>query len=142
MLRKFLSLTGTEKILLAESYFLHLLTGLLLKIIPFNRITKIYGKGRNDEKFSPGSTLHRTRLNACLIREATRRASLFSPWQNKCLVSSLAARVMLRRRKIDSDIFLGVAKDASGQTLSHAWITVGPIEVVPKRDGYSEMLVF
>ncbi len=42
--------------------------------------------------------------------------------KNRCLVSSLAARCILKRRKIKSRIFLGLAKEFNGKMIAHAWL--------------------
>ncbi len=76
------------------------------------------------------------------IKTAVARASAVSPWRNKCLVSSLAARRMLNRRKIASRVSLGVAKNAVGKTVAHAWITAGEVEMVEKAGDFTELYNF
>ncbi|MEQ8225581.1 MAG: lasso peptide biosynthesis B2 protein, partial [Candidatus Eremiobacterota bacterium] len=63
------------------------------------------------------------------IQVAVQRAGWISPWRNRCLVSSLAARWMLRRRKIGSELSLGVAKDTKGNLVAHAWLKSGDFEI-------------
>ncbi len=76
------------------------------------------------------------------IRVAVQRTGWVSPWRNRCLVSSLAARCMLRRRKIGSELSLGVAKDPKGKLLAHAWLKSGDFEIVEKRGSYTELFLF
>ena len=45
------------------------------------------------------------------IKRAIRRAKRLAFWRNICLVSSIAARWMLRHRKIKSEIYFGVKPD-------------------------------
>src|SRR5581483_7734503 len=41
---------------------------------------------------------------------AVRSVAARTPWPSSCLVQSLAAHIMLRRRGLPSDVYLGVAK--------------------------------
>ncbi|MHC1731096.1 MAG: lasso peptide biosynthesis B2 protein [Bacteroidales bacterium] len=133
--RKFGELPWKEQLLFSEAYFLHLATGLILKVIPFRWIPRVFSSplssvgSRQSEEIEP-------------IKTAIGRASRVSPWKNKCMVSSLVARRMLNKRKIPSKLSLGVAKDTGGRTVAHAWIISGDIEVTGKHGDYQELFVF
>jgi len=133
--RKFGELPWKEQLLFSEAYFLHLTTGLILKVIPFRWIARVFSS-RQSSVGSPQSE------EVKLIKVAIQRAGRFSPWRNKCLVSSLVARRMLKKRKIPSKLSLGVAKDAAGKTMAHAWISSGEAEVTGKQGDYKELFVF
>jgi len=133
--RKYHLLERKEKFLFLEALALNLWVGLLLKIIPFRWIPGLFS--------SPQSAVgSRQPAVIELIRDAIQRAEKVSPWRNKCMVSSLAARCMLRRRKIESQLSLGVAKNDAGRTIAHAWISVGEDEIVPRGVGYTELYFF
>lgn len=132
--RKFGALSWSEKLLLSEAYFMHLTTGLILKAIPFRWIPTL---------FSSQSSVHSPQSEEIeLIRTAVQRAGMVSPWRNRCLVSSLAARCMLRRRKIHSQLSLGVAKDDGGKMIAHAWLMAGEAEIVPKGADFQQLYQF
>jgi len=76
------------------------------------------------------------------IRRAIQRAGRVSPWKNRCLVSSLAGRCMLRRRNIPSQISLGILKGADGRAIAHSWLMSGEIEIVEKSGDHTEMYRF
>ena len=76
------------------------------------------------------------------VKKAIGRAGLVSPWKNRCLVESLAARSMLNRRRIQSQISLGVTHDEKKKLIAHAWIRAGDTEIVPERGDYHEMYLF
>ena len=137
---------------------MHLATGLLLKAVPFRKIPRIY---RSQQFETPAGEKTRIRRLAdqeedqsrhnvsgrqtdtiYLIKEAVARTGRVSPWRNRCLVSSLAARCMLNRRKIPSAVSLGMAKKHDGQTTAHAWIKAGEIEVVEKNGEQTELYTF
>ena len=155
---KFLRLSSAEKLLFAEAFLLHLGTGLLLKAVPFRRIPRIYRSRQFETPAEEKTRIRRladqeedqSRHNVSgqksdavfLIREAVARAGRVSPWKNRCLVSSLAARCMLNRRKIPSALSLGMAKKHDGQTTAHAWIKAGDIDVVEMNGEQTELSTF
>ena len=77
-----------------------------------------------------------------MTKRAIGRATVVSPWKNKCLISSLVARWMLRRRGIDSQLSLGVAKGANGKTIAHAWLKSGDYEIVEKGGDFTQLYLF
>lgn len=133
--RKYNLLQRKEKFLFLEALVLHLWVGLLLKVIPFRWIPRIFSSPQSAVGTQQSGDLQ-------LIKSALLRAGRVSPWMNRCLVSSLAARRMLNRRKISSRLSLGVAKSANGQTIAHAWLKVGDFEVVEKSGDYKELYLF
>jgi hypothetical protein len=60
---------------------------------------------------------------------ALQRAATRLPWQSTCLVQGIAAAAMLRRRRLDVTLHLGVAKDASSADgmAAHAWSRSGAV---------------
>ena len=156
--QKFGTLSLHEKLLFCESFFFHLWIGLLLKIIPFRWIPRLFSNPKPDVSAAPdtdkGREPHRGGLHPSIptpappfsvliqIKATTVRSSMASPWGNKCLVSSLAGRCMLRRRGILSQISLGAAKSASGKTIAHAWLRSGEFEIVAKNGDFHELYSF
>ena len=51
-------------------------------------------------------------------------------------------RCMLRRRAINSQIHLGIAKNAAGKTIAHAWLEAEGYEVVRKHGDYHDIYIF
>ena len=121
--------------LFLEAVVLHLWIGLLLKVIPFKRIPRFFASLKSKVESPDAKVIE-------LIRDAVARANRVSPWRNRCLVSSLAGRCMLRSRRIQSQISLGVAKDTGGRTVAHAWLRSGEIEIVERRGDYTELFSF
>jgi hypothetical protein len=155
-IKKFGELSWNEQLLFSEAYFLQLTIGLVLKIIPFRWIPKLFSNKAQDTRFKvqgtrnpePGTrnpehgTWSPEPGTLALIKTATQRVSRISPWKNKCLVSSLAARLMLRRRKIQSQLSLGVAKGEKDEMIAHAWLKAGDFEIVEKGREFSELYLF
>src|SRR4051794_10146481 len=55
------------------------------------------------------------------VHLAVRRAARYMP-RATCLTRSLSMHAMLGRRGIATQLRIGVAKDANGQLLAHAWL--------------------
>jgi len=163
-LRRFRVLPLGEKLLFLEAFLLHLWVGLLLKVVPFRWIPRLFasrqsavGSGQSETPMEAGSrtrtcpdevgsvgTAVGSQQSAVIenIRDAVQRAGQVSPWRNRCLVSSLVARKMLNRRFVQSSLSLGVAKDPDGRTVAHAWLSSGEVEVTGKQGDYKELFVF
>jgi len=166
--RKFVALSRREKMLFFEALFFQLSVGLLLKILPFKMIPRLFNNRSSlkshlsnlkshisnltsqDSPLTPHSSLltphsspltpHSSPLHE--IKSATLQASHFSPWKNKCLVQSLAARRMMTRRGIHSQLSLGVTFDENKKMIAHAWLEAGDFEIVAKNGSYLEIYHF
>ena len=166
LLGKFRALSCLEKCLLIEAFVLHLWIGLLLKVIPFRLLPRLFvnpGFTVGNQQFdAPNEEENQSRTRSVgtevgslqskvrdrqpeiieLIRRAIQRAGKVSPWKNRCLVSSLAGRCMLRQKKIPSQLSLGVAKNREGKTIAHAWLKADNIEIVERKGEYTELFAF
>ncbi len=163
-LRRFRVLPLGEKLLFLEAFLLHLWVGLLLKVVPFRWIPRLFasrqsavGSGQSETPMEAGSrtrtcpdevgsvgTAVGSQQSAVIenIRDAVQRAGQVSPWRNRCLVSSLAARCMLSRRDIPSQIWLGVIKSDKNRLQAHAWLKSGEIEVVDMKREFTSLYTF
>ena len=59
------------------------------------------------------------------MKHAISRAAHHVPWNAKCLVQAMAGKFMLRCRKVESTLYLGVAKENENQLKAHAWLRCG-----------------
>ena len=130
-----MALTFSERLFFSEALFLELSVGFLLKVIPFKWIPRFFSNSKR-------GTGNEKRETLTLIKTAIQRSSQVSPWKNKCLISSLAARRMLNRRKNSSELFLGVALGENGKMIAHAWLKTGDFEVVEKGGDFRELFLF
>lgn len=114
---------------------MHLWTGLLLKVVPFGRIPQLFSIRQSAVGNQQSGVVEK-------IKVAVQRAGWISPWKNRCLVSSLAAKCMMNRRRIPSTLSLGVTKRADGKTIAHAWLKAAGFEIIEKRGEYTELFTF
>lgn len=125
---------GRVKILLLEAVIFQYLLSLFLRIIPFNRILNI-SKNPDHPVTNPDSILLQQ------IKEVTKYANHLALWKNKCLVMSLAARLMLKKRNISSKLYLGV-DGMHNQIVAHAWLEAANLELVSKNGDWMVLNIF
>lgn len=51
--------------------------------------------------------------------------SRYTPWESKCLVQAIVAKLLLRRQLLPNTLYLGVANGDAGKLVAHAWIRTG-----------------
>jgi len=133
--RKFMTLPLRLRWLTAEACLELTVGGLFLRLLSFERITRIYA---NPES---APSLHNDKL-PWEVKTALRYAGHLLPWKSKCLVRALAARKMLARRKFPSTLSLGVLRPGNHKTAAHAWLTADNLEVVEKNGEWTELFSF
>lgn len=89
----------------------------LVWLVPFRRIARSLEKGEGNSKPTTNEEL------AKRIGWAVRSVARYAPPFCTCLVQSLAAHRMLRRRGFQTETFLGVTKEEeTGEIKAHAWL--------------------
>lgn len=121
--------------LFLEAFITQMITGFMLKILPFKRIIQMFGNPSEPKKTIPQQLLTD-------IKEAVGISGHLIPWKNKCLVRSLAARRMLSQRGITSKLSLGILHTAMEKMSAHAWLTCGSIEITPRGHDWKELYHF
>lgn len=112
ILRRWRSLPGSERRLLAEAAVLLALVRLGLWVLPFRRLRAIlasYGR-RTTREAMPADRI------AWAVAASGRRLP------GTCLALALAAQAMLARRGHTSALRIGVARSDGGALLAHAWV--------------------
>jgi len=101
-----------------EAWFLLAIARLMLVFLPFKKIIPVLGKR---EGLADVETKN---IEALLIdiKLAVERACRYSPWRTKCFEQALAAKMMLKRRRLVSTVFFGVYKDDEKKLTAHAWL--------------------
>jgi len=59
-----------------------------------------------------------------LVFHTIKRIDKHAFWTTTCYTQAIAARLILKRKNIHSEIFLGMCKDENGELLAHAWTKV------------------
>lgn len=91
--------------------------------VPFSKVAPTLGVKMEE---TPQEKQDRNRTELIRIQDAIQLISQHTPWESKCLVKAIAASKMLAKRRIASTLYLGTARDESGQMIAHAWLRSGP----------------
>ncbi len=118
--RKFCSRSSIQQRLFIEAWLWLGLSRLAILVIPFRWIAPFLGQTMVETLYSaPASPL------ALQISWAVRAGSRYTPWESKCLAQAMAAKRMLKRRGLDSTLYLGLSKDGKNMLSAHAWLRCG-----------------
>jgi hypothetical protein len=119
----FVALSGNwrNRCRLVEALVILAVTRALLPIVPFRTLMKTVGRRTREH---PERDHHRAR--AIHVAAAIRRASRAIPCT--CLVEAIAGRVMLLRRRVPSEIALGVARGVT-DIQAHAWLRAADLPI-------------
>ncbi|HZD11211.1 MAG TPA: lasso peptide biosynthesis B2 protein [Candidatus Binatia bacterium] len=122
MLAKVRRLSWAERRLLLEAFLWLGAARFCLLIIPFRRIAPLLGA--HMAQTGDDVSLETARL-AQRVGWAVSAAARRTPWESACLAQAIGAKAMLRRRQIDSTLYLGVARDEKQALTAHAWLRCG-----------------
>lgn len=121
-LGKMLRLSWADRLLLLEATFWLALARLALLTVPFRRIAPLLGTLQlESEAAVPAKTVRHANRIGWSVRTMARR----TPWESACLTQAISAKAMLRRRRIHSTLYLGLAKNQSQAMKAHAWLRCG-----------------
>ncbi|WP_246503483.1 lasso peptide biosynthesis B2 protein [Clostridium polyendosporum] len=114
---------------------------MIIKMMPFNKIKGYIGIYMKESPHEI-DVLHYKTIKK--VAWAVNQASKYTPWESKCLVQALTAQNMLKRRKIYSTLYLGVAKKGSKNINAHAWLRCGQVIVTGgyRREDFKEVAKF
>lgn len=132
--KKLITMPMEQKRLYAEA-FLYLGWARILKQRKFAKVAPTLGVRTEESPFEHDPAQERL-LGG--ISRAIQRMSRHTWWESMCMVKAMAAMKMLERRGISSTLYMGTAKDSSGQMIAHAWLRSGPYYLT----GYEEMAHF
>lgn len=111
---------GRHALILAEACVCILGARVLLGLAPIDRL--LAGERTPGEQ-GPLTVAPRD-PRAVVVAWALRSASRRLPGKTTCLVKALAGRWMLRRRRLDTIVHLGMRREAAGLA-AHAWLEAG-----------------
>jgi hypothetical protein len=122
-LGKLLAHSWPDRLLLLEALAWLVWSKLLLLSVPFRWIAPHLGRAQAE---SP-SQISREALDlAERVSWAVQSVAQHVPLGLVCLPQAMAAKWMLRRRGLDSTLYLGLARPEELRFTAHAWLRVGP----------------
>jgi hypothetical protein len=127
-LRTLRSLSWADRGLLAEATLRLATARLALLFLPFSFLSPRLGVPMKETGEDTTDYMLLRRV-AWAVGAVSRRA----PWRCKCLEQGIAAKMMLRRRRVTNTLYLGVAR-GDRQLDAHAWLRSGTVYVTGGAD--------
>jgi len=127
---KALRLPLTQKGLLLEALVLLAVARAAVLLLPFRWVARSLGKEAAQTPVQDDPAQLR---QVCRIRAMVYSVSHSVPWTSKCLDQAIAARIMLKFRRIPATVYFGVKNDEQGQLAAHAWLRSGSVYVTGGR---------
>lgn len=116
-LRKFLSLTPSDRVLLINALLLLGAIRLGLKLLPLQTLRRLLARIAQ-----PIRTLQEVeKASVDKVAWAVIVASPYIPGV-RCLAQALATQVLLERRSYPTQLRIGFTRDKGGQMSAHAWV--------------------
>lgn len=115
-------LPSQEKLAVVEAFLLLSWARFLIKLVPVRMWRSQMAVSHRDDAI--GSLSEREREAGRLVARSIKLAVRNAPVELVCLPQALAARWMLRRRGVDSRLFIGTKLGETGDRNFHAWLKV------------------
>ena len=117
--RSFASIPWSTKFLFAEAVFTSAYVKATLLFFPFRKVLAWLGSAGIQTGESPSPE------KIDLIKKvkfALKLCDRYTPWPTECYTSSLTAKIMLKRRNLQSTLFFGFRKDEQNTLKGHSWL--------------------
>lgn len=120
-IKTFFSCSTQTKFLILESIFFLAINRFLLLTFKFKKISKNWSKlnSSTNELADDSGYLIAQKISFIVTKTAS-----MTPWESKCLVQSMTAQKMMKRRKHSTILYLGLAKK-EGSLIAHSWLRYG-----------------
>lgn len=132
MIKRFFSIIRLPwriKKLLPEAFLLSGYCRFALLKQPFVKIEPCLGE--KGKEMCPYDVMDADRINS--VKTAISCVCRHTPWESKCFVQALTAKLMLVRRRIPGTLYLGLRNAENGAMIAHAWTKCGDIYVTGGR---------
>lgn len=138
--RSFMGRTATEWRLFCEAWFWLAFARTALKGFPFRQISLLLGKQGAE---TPDTLAKEAAVPLDQLRWAILAVSRRAPWRCLCLEQAIAAKLMLKTRKIPCTLYLGMMRD-DDELKAHAWLRCGAHIVTGNQglDKYTQITTF
>lgn len=125
-LRTFLRLPLRQKLWFVLLYPLSGMVRAMILAVPFARYARLLGERRGNDQLLM-LVEPRAEQMAWRIGRIIEQVARFTPWESKCLVQAILARLMCRYYRLPYVLHLGVTRNQEqGHPLkAHAWVSVG-----------------
>ncbi len=120
--RKLSQYSWPDRFLLVEAVFMLGLARLAVLTLPFRWVMRIsgdhLGQSSDDVLLADAETAER-------VAWAIQGMRYHTPWDSNCLARAIAGQQMLRRRGVESTLYIGVDNNMPRSFETHAWLRCG-----------------
>lgn len=133
----FFELSILDKFLIIEALLFLGISRIFLFMFEFKKIAPYLGEHM---KKSLDENSETNQVKAIKVSWAINLMSRHTFWESKCMVQAMTAKMMLKRRRIKSTLYLGVAKNDTRGFIAHAWVSCGDL-IVTGAKGVNQFTV-
>lgn len=127
----FFSLNFRRKLLYVEALFFLLFWHIIGKILPLNWYKRFFGK-RVEQ--APPAIHTASSTTAMKIGYVINQSARMAPWKPVCYPQALAAKSMLRNRRLGSTLYFGAASGGNTKLVKlHCWLAHQDTIITGKR---------
>jgi hypothetical protein len=137
-LGRFLRCAKADKLLLIEATTLLCWARLLIRVVPFRWIAPHLGRLMAESPVDVGEAERRLALGVAWAVQAIARNA---PPGFVCLPQAIAAKWMLRRRRLPSTLYLGLQRQEKSKLTAHAWLRVGDKILTGRAESTDHMVI-
>jgi hypothetical protein len=121
-LARFMRRSRADRWFLLEALALLCWARFLIRVVPFRWIAPHLGRPMAESPVDVGEAERRLALRIAWAVQAVARNV---PLGFVCLPQAIAAKWMLRRRRLPSTLYLGLQRQEESKLTAHAWLRVG-----------------
>ena len=137
LLKKYYKLEYLERSTLNQIFFWLIYSVVLVRLAPLRWFSGLLGEFNKTSDFE----INQNQIEIIkLIKKNIRRSKRVLPWKVKCFEEAIAAKMVLKKQKIKSTLYLGVDKDKEQKLIAHAWLKAGDY-IVTGRQGREKYAV-
>lgn len=120
-IRIFFNFNSQMKLLILECVFLLALNRFLLLTVKFKKLSKNLGVSNDAISHQYNNKGY---VLAKKVSFIINKVAPLTPWKSECLVQSMTAQRMMKKRGYSTQLYLGVTK-SSNSLLAHSWLRYG-----------------
>jgi hypothetical protein len=125
--RRFLRQPAERRRLLLEAFLYLVWARLMLRALPFRRLTPFFNRSPFKQSLLTGPERERLRID---VRWAINRAAEQLPGETACFPCGMAAQAICRRRGVNATLYYGAATLPAKGLAAHVWVLDGGEGVV------------
>ena len=132
-IKRFLKTSKLNRQVALYTFFWSMLIRFMIYFLPFKTYRKRLGKLQEEStQMLNLEEIAWAKHIKCIVEAVCNR----TPWESKCLVQAIVCKQLLKKRSIESTIYLGILNDSQDQKITpHAWLKAGGI-ILTGRNGH------